>query len=98
MNYKLRNTNELLGVDGVQGVKTGRTALAGDCLILSAQREAEIIKNGPTNTTVISRQLIIVLLASPNRFGEGRQMLGLGWQLYDQWAAGGRKFDPNKSL
>ncbi len=36
-SYMLRNTNELLGTNGVDGVKTGRTARAGDCLILSAQ-------------------------------------------------------------
>lgn len=98
LNYKLRNTNELLGFNGVEGVKTGRTARAGDCLILSAQREAEVIKHGPTSATVIPRHLIIVLLGSPNRFEEGRQMLELGWQLYDQWAAGGRMFDPKKAL
>jgi D-alanyl-D-alanine carboxypeptidase len=98
LNYKLRNTNELLGVNGVEGVKTGRTARAGDCLILSAQREAEVIKHGPNSTTVIPRHLIIVLLASPNRFEEGRQMLNQGWQLYDQWAATGRMVDPKKVL
>ena len=38
--YMLRNTNELLGTNGVDGVKTGRTARAGDCLILSANRES----------------------------------------------------------
>ena len=33
-NYALRNTNELLGKNGIDGVKTGRSARAGDCLIL----------------------------------------------------------------
>lgn len=98
LNYLLRNTNELLGTNGVEGVKTGRTARAGDCLILSAQREAQVIKNGPTSTTVIPRHLIIVMLASPNRFQEGRQLLDLGWQLHDRWFAAGRAFDPKKTL
>ncbi|MGI9087439.1 MAG: D-alanyl-D-alanine carboxypeptidase family protein [Chthoniobacterales bacterium] len=98
LQYKLRNTNELLGVDGVEGVKTGKTARAGDCLMLSAQQKAEVIQNGPTSTTVIPRHLIIVLLGSTDRFGEGRQLLSLGWQLYDRWAAAGRPIDPKKSL
>lgn len=98
MSYVLRNTNELLGQDGIEGVKTGRTARAGDCLILSAQRQAQIIKNGPTSTTVIPRHLIVVLLASPNRFQEGRQMLDLGWQLHERWFSGGRMIDPKKTL
>jgi serine-type D-Ala-D-Ala carboxypeptidase (penicillin-binding protein 5/6) len=98
MDYKLRNTNELLGVNGVEGVKTGRTARAGDCLILSAQQKAEVIQQSPTSTTVIPRHLIIVLLGSTDRFGEGSQILSTGWQLYDQWVAGGRVLDPKRVL
>ena len=97
LNYMLRNTNELLGRNGVDGVKTGRTAHAGDCLILSANRESEVVKEGQM-TRVFPRNLIVVLLASPNRFGEGAGMVQLGWQLYDQWAAAGRLIDPKKNL
>ncbi len=97
-DYKLRNTNELLGQDGVEGVKTGRTARAGDCLILSAQREAEVIQRGPSSATITPRHIIIVLLGSSDRFGEGRGLLTQGWQLYDQWAAAGRVVEPKKAL
>jgi D-alanyl-D-alanine carboxypeptidase (penicillin-binding protein 5/6) len=97
-SYILRNTNELLGQDGVEGVKTGRTARAGDCLILSAQRQAQVIKHGETSATVLPRHLIVVILGSPDRFGEGRQLLGMGWQLHEQWAAAGRQVDPKKVL
>jgi D-alanyl-D-alanine carboxypeptidase len=95
--YQLRNTNELLGTNGVDGVKTGKTARAGDCLILSAHRESEIEKDGG-HTKVMPRNLIIVMLGSANRFAEGGQLLARGWQLYDQWAAGGRMINPNKTL
>ena len=95
--YILRNTNELLGTNGVDGVKTGRTARAGDCLILSANRESQIIKEGP-HTAVIPRHLIIVILGSTDRFNEGAQLLARGWQLFDQWVAGGRMVDPQKTL
>jgi D-alanyl-D-alanine carboxypeptidase len=95
--YQLRNTNELLGTNGVDGVKTGKTARAGDCLILSAHRESEIQTDGG-HTRAIPRNLIIVMLGSANRFAEGGQLLARSWQLYDQWAAGGRMIDPNKTL
>ena len=95
--YLLRNTNELLGTNGVDGVKTGKTARAGDCLILSAHRESEIVQNGG-HTRVTPRNLIIVMLGSANRFAEGGQLLARGWQLYDQWAAAGRLVDPKKTL
>lgn len=95
--YMLRNTNDLLGTNGVDGVKTGKTARAGDCLILSAHREPEIRKDGG-HTSVTQRNLIIVMLGSANRFVEGGQLLARGWQLHEQWAAGGRLIDPKKTL
>jgi D-alanyl-D-alanine carboxypeptidase (penicillin-binding protein 5/6) len=95
--YQLRNTNELLGTNGVDGVKTGKTARAGDCLILSAHRESEMQTDGG-HTRAIPRNLIVVMLGSANRFAEGGQLLARAWQVYDQWAAGGRMIDPNKTL
>lgn len=95
--YMLKNTNELLGQNGIDGVKTGRTARSGDCLILSSNREAEIRQEGRT-TYVTPRHLIVVVLGSTDRFGEGAGLLARGWQLYDQWAANGRQVQPSKTL
>jgi D-alanyl-D-alanine carboxypeptidase (penicillin-binding protein 5/6) len=98
LHYLLRNTNDLLGKQGTDGVKTGRTARAGDCVVLSANRESEIVKQGQ-GVTIFPRHIIVVVLGSTNRFGEGAQFLALGWQLYDQWVAGGRLVaDPKKVL
>lgn len=97
LRYLLRNTNELLGTQGIDGVKTGRTARAGDCVVLSANRESEIIKQGE-NVTIFPRHIIVVLLGSSNRFAEGAQLIARGWQLYDQWAAAGRLVNPKKML
>lgn len=95
--WKLNNTNELLGTNGIDGVKTGTTARAGQCLILSAGRESEITKEGD-QTVVTPRHLIVVLLGSQDRFGEGSALLARGWQLYDQWAAAGRPSNPKQML
>src|SRR5213596_4172786 len=97
LNYMLRNTNELLGKMGIDGVKTGTSARSGQCLILYANRESEVVRNGQMET-VYPRHLMVVLLGSTNRFGEGAAMMQRGWQLYDQWAAAGRTADPKKIL
>lgn len=97
LNYILRNTNELLGKTGIDGVKTGTSARAGQCLILYANRESEVVRQGQMET-VYPRHLMVVLLGSTNRFNEGTALLQRGWQLYDQWAASGRLADPKKLL
>src|SRR6187399_2861356 len=97
LTYVLRNTNELLGQNGIDGVKTGRSSRAGDCLILYANRESEVVRNGQMET-VYPRHIMVVLLGSTNRFGEGVALMQRGWQLYDQWAAAGRLADPKKLL
>jgi D-alanyl-D-alanine carboxypeptidase len=96
-SYMLRNTNELVGARGIDGVKTGKTARAGECLILSARRESEVVQQGQY-TSVYPRHIIVVLLGSTNRFGEGAGLLGRGWQLFDQWSAGGKPMTPEKVL
>jgi len=55
------------------------------------------VKEG-ARTTVYPRHLIVVLLGSNSRFGEGEQLVAMGWQLYDQWATTGRLVDPQKVL
>jgi D-alanyl-D-alanine carboxypeptidase (penicillin-binding protein 5/6) len=45
----IQNTNELLGIDGVSGIKTGTTDKAGSCLLFAAGYTA---KNGQKTTIV----------------------------------------------
>jgi D-alanyl-D-alanine carboxypeptidase len=97
MRYLLKNTNELLGRDNIDGVKTGRTERAGDCLVLSAARSPEVVQQG-AGSLITPRRLIVVLLASSDRFGEGEALLSRGWALYDRWAAAGRPLDPKQVL
>lgn len=96
-SYMLRNTNDLVGAQGVDGVKTGQTARAGQCLILSARRESEVRQQGQY-TAVYPRHIIVVLLGSANRFGEGAGLLARGWQLFDQWSAAGKQVTAEKVL
>src|SRR6202047_3871239 len=61
--YLLRNTNELVGTEGIDGVKTGRTAKAGECIIISSQREPEVTQEGSA-TRVTPRRLTVVVLGA----------------------------------
>ena len=97
LRYLLRNTNELLGRDNIDGVKTGRTQLAGDCLVVTAALSSEVAQEGAA-TVVTPRRLIVVLLGSPDRFGEGAALLARGWSLYSRWAAAGRPVDRKETV
>jgi len=97
VEYLLVNTNDLLGSNGVDGVKTGRTRKAGDCLILSAARPPESVPNPDGTHTITPRRLVVVVLGSGNRFAEGGELLQRGWRLYDEWAARGRPTGKNKN-
>ncbi len=96
--FVLRNTNELLGQDGIDGVKTGRTARAGDCIVLASKRDAQTVPSTTGQPVAIPRRIIVVLLASPDRFGEGLQMVRRGWAIHDKWSAEGRPVSKRTTL
>ena len=70
----LVNTNELLGrYSGANGVKTGTTPAAGECLIASIETEG--------------RQVLIVVLGSSDRYGDVARLHELYRANY-RWAEG----------
>ena len=88
--YHLVNTNELLGINAIDGVKTGKSARAGECVVISAARAPESVQNPDGSFTVTPRRLIVVVLGSLDRVHDAQQLLNKGWNLYDEWAAAGR--------
>ena len=88
----VRNTNELLGVKRIDGVKTGQTARAGNCLILSSEREklTRAVPGQVDAYDITYRRIIVVLLGSPDRFREGAALLERGEGLYDAWLSAGK--------
>lgn len=95
--FLLRNTNELLGRDGIEGVKTGRTRLAGDCIVLAADRPPEAVERDGQKVA-IPRRIIVVLLGSTDRFAEGLALIQRGWGLHEQWSAQGRPVSKRSTL
>ncbi|MEG6617038.1 D-alanyl-D-alanine carboxypeptidase family protein [Peptococcaceae bacterium 1198_IL3148] len=78
----IKNTNKLLQNDypGVDGVKTGTTSRAGNCVIASATRN--------------NQQLIAVVLHSRNRFKDAEKLLEYGFNDFAEQTAvaGGQVF------
>ncbi len=69
--YKVKNVNDLLGyVYGVDGVKTGFTDEAGQCLVSSVSRDGH--------------HIVIVLLHIQDRFGESANLIGWVFRNF-QW-------------
>ena len=95
--FSLVNTNELLGYNGVDGVKTGRTRRAGECVIISAARAPESRKEGET-FIVTPRRLIVVVLGAEQRFATATQLLESGWKLHQTWEALGRPVKKGQTL
>lgn len=63
----LRNTNKLLwNYPYADGVKTGTTTAAGKCLVASATKKG--------------RQLLVVVLNAPDRFGDAKKLLEWGFE------------------
>ncbi len=93
----LKNTNELLGTSNIDGVKTGSTARAGGCLILSSARPPESRKEGD-NIFITPRRLVVVVLGARDRFGVGSGLVNRGWNLHEQWARSGRPTSQDRLL
>jgi D-alanyl-D-alanine carboxypeptidase (penicillin-binding protein 5/6) len=87
--YQITNTNKLLGTDHIDGVKTGRTSSAGDCIILTSEHTPDVVHQGDTILTT-PRRIIVVLLGGTNREQEGLGLIQRGWALYNNWAVKGR--------
>ncbi|RFC46037.1 MAG: D-alanyl-D-alanine carboxypeptidase (penicillin-binding protein 5/6) [Verrucomicrobia bacterium] len=91
--FKLVNTNQLLGKNAIDGLKTGTTKRAGECLAISAARSPEVRKEGES-FFVTPRRLEVVVLGSNNRFAEAQELLNAGWGEHEAWIASGRPETP----
>jgi D-alanyl-D-alanine carboxypeptidase (penicillin-binding protein 5/6) len=66
---KWNNTNQLLGIEGYEGVKTGTTTPAGNCLVACGRRGEE-------------RVFVVVLgsTATDGRYVDARNLFRWAWQ------------------
>lgn len=88
-SFNIRNTNELIGEEGVLGVKTGTTEAAGPCVSVCMDREPLIRTKPDGSKGVTPRRLIVVVLNNPDRFTRARGLLNQGWSVYGTWLSQG---------
>ncbi len=93
-SYKISNTNALLGQLGINGIKTGLTAAAGQCIAVNAHRSPLVKKIDETRSHIRKRDLVVVVLGSADRIGRAKQLIKQSWPLYDEWAAAGYPVSP----
>jgi serine-type D-Ala-D-Ala carboxypeptidase (penicillin-binding protein 5/6) len=98
LRVPLQNTNTLLGVGTIDGIKTGNTPASGGCVIVTEERPGTVMKDQSGAGVVFRHRMIAVVLGSASPFAEAQSLLQQGWNTYDQWLHAGRPVTDPKQL
>ena len=90
LGVSLTTTNELLFRGGIDGVKTGTTTLAGQCLIITAPKPSTVVKNADGSTSVTQHRMVLVTLGAADRFPQSWQLFNDAWDAYFRWRESGQ--------
>ncbi len=90
MSVPLQNTNSLLGVGNIDGVKTGNTPQSGGCVIVSEERHGTVAKQADGQDVVYRHRMVAIVMGSAEPFTEAQNLLRTGWNAYDNWLRQGR--------
>ena len=82
--FRVSNTNQLVGQQGIDGLKAGQTALSGPCLMISAERKPLVEKLPDGKARITPRRMIVVVLNSQQREARALGLLNAGRATYDQ--------------
>lgn len=84
--YNVKNSNPLLKDTGVDGIKTGKSRAAGECIMLGVKRDTVRRLDPYTGREAMYPQrMVVVVLGSPERFSLARELVKEGWREYDSW-------------
>ena len=96
--FIVKNTNKILNIDGIDGVKTGLTSKAGPCLVVTAAKQPIVSELADGNKQVTPRRLVVVVLGASDRFGAARSLLLRGWEKFEGWNRRGRQIRDRAEL
>lgn len=94
----LGNTNQLLGENRIDGMKTANTPYSGGCVAITADRNASVLKQADGSSMIFRHRMVVVVLGSADPFSEARGLLQQGWQVYDGWLNAGRPVTQQNQL
>lgn len=95
---KLTNTNQLLGTNRIDGMKTANTPFSGGCVAITADRSASVVKQADGSSVIFRHRMVVIVLGSAEPFAEARGLLQQGWQVYDGWLNAGRPVTQQSQL
>lgn len=91
MAYDIVNDNQMINVNGVNGIKAGTSVAAGPCLLVSADRTPLKLRNPATGQDAIYQQrMIIVVLGTSQRYTLAKSLLENGWKYWEIWQRSGQ--------
>jgi D-alanyl-D-alanine carboxypeptidase (penicillin-binding protein 5/6) len=98
VSLPLNNTNQLLGVSNIDGIKYTSTARAGGCIVISAERPASVAKQADGSSLIYRHRMVVTVIGSANPAAEAHALLQQGWAAYDRWLAAGRPITDKRQL
>jgi D-alanyl-D-alanine carboxypeptidase (penicillin-binding protein 5/6) len=98
LTVALSSTNQLLGVDRIDGVKASATARSAGCVVISAEKPSSVQVQADNTSLIYRHRMVVVVLGSSSPFEEARTLLHQGWAAYDRWLAAGRPITDKKQM
>lgn len=98
LTMSLSNTNQLLGVDRIDGVKASSTQRSGGCVVISAEKPSSVQVQADNTSLIYRHRMVVVVIGSADPFGESRTLLHQGWAAYDRWLAAGRPITDKRQM
>jgi D-alanyl-D-alanine carboxypeptidase len=94
----LSNTNQLLGVDRIDGIKASSTQRSGGCVVISAEKPPTVQVQADNSSLIYRHRMVVVVIGSASPFTEARTLLHQGWAAYDRWLAAGRPITDKRQM
>lgn len=98
VSLPLNNTNALLGVSNIDGIKYTATQRAGSCIVVTAERPASVAKQADGSSLIYRHRMVVTVIGSADAAAEAHALLQQSWAAYDRWLAAGRPITDKRQL